>query len=92
MHRSTLLLVALLPAATALAAPEPLVSVTVAELERQAATGLPAKQPLPAVEADIRFERTATIAADGSVSYGCRAAPRHDFRAPGGRPGGEVQR
>lgn len=90
---------ALLSAAALLAMPlpalsGPLDSIPLVELERRAAAGLPAR-PGPPVAADdaIRFERTATLAADGTVVYGCRAADRRDFRdGPDSAPAGRLQR
>lgn len=92
MNRVFLLLAGALVALPVLAAPEPLASITVAELQRKAAAGEPARPRPTAVDPDVRFERTATLLPDGTVSYGCRAAGRRDFRIPGGRDGAQVQR
>lgn len=92
MNRIFLLLGGALAALPVLAAPEPLASITVAELQRKAAAGEPAKPRAMPVDADVRFERTATVLPDGTVSYGCRDAGRRDFRISGGRDGAQVQR
>lgn len=92
MNRMILLLAGALAAHPALAAPEPLASVVVAELQRKAAAGEPAKPLATPVDADVRFERTATVLPDGTVMYGCRDAGRRDFRISGERDGAQVQR
>ncbi|MBX3725650.1 MAG: hypothetical protein KF823_06995 [Xanthomonadales bacterium] len=60
-----------------------------AEIAAPARSVSEADQPL--ARPGIRFERTVSIAADGTPVYGCRQSGGHDFRAPRQREHGEEQ-